>query len=261
MSPVSDRLIHWLNGVFAGRHEVGCGVKGAVDTCKWAANKGWAATISVRTRANESKLSAAMPCLRILRAVSNEKLDVCLSLSPAAIRFDLNMFEQIASAALLSNIRIYFDPEPREPAGATLAFLNEAVDVYPYTGYTLRSERPRSLKDALRVAAMEIPVRVVKERSHTSTRQKYLERGHFLYTIQTLSGQCPRISIATDDYSLAHRAIDYVRQTPSICEFEELGIPTLAGRHLAKVFAIPLRVSFECENLNRFQILSGRIEK
>ncbi len=235
-------LSNSLRNHIAKKHIAGPGLQDALSVCRQAAEKKWAAALSVWGFDKEPDIFTSK-CLEVINAISREDIDCYLSIKPGSINFDIKIFSEIATAAGKKNIRIHFDSLTYDLASRSIEFIKKAKFLYSNVGCTLPSGWLRSIGDAEEVAGLKIPVRIVKGQWKDPEHAKINTAENFLEIVNVLSNKAPLIAIATHDRDLAEKSIIKLKKAGhSNCELEQFFSLPLNGKKLAEKYSVKFRL-------------------
>lgn len=206
----------------AKNHIAGPTSEDALQICKYLASKNYSITLSAWTAEKDNFNTTAKKYIQAAELIINNNIDALLAIKPPAIGFNIDLFKQIVSTAVIKNIRIHFDALSPELSGATLKFLNEAIKIYPRLSYTIPARWDRSFSDAQEIINMNLPaVRIVKGQWLDPANPSIKIKDNFLRIVEKLAGNIHCISIATHDIKLAKQSFDIIKTSGSECELEQ----------------------------------------
>ena len=231
-----------LRKYIASKHIAGPKLGDALSVCRAAAERKSGTILSLWTQ-DKSKISFTSGCLEIIDAIVKEKLDCYLSIKPSLLDFDIKQFSELAAAASKNNIRIHFDSLTYDLAPKSLEFIKKAEFLYSNVGYTLPSRWLRSRKDAEEIAALKIPVRVVKGQWKDTGYPEINTKENFLEILKILANKSPLIAIATHDFALAKEAVLTLKEAGhNGCEIEQFFSLPLNCKKLTELYNIKFRL-------------------
>ncbi|MEW6193624.1 MAG: hypothetical protein AB1521_00530 [Bacteroidota bacterium] len=238
-------LNNYIRSLAAKRHIAGPDLKSAGGICRWSSTNGYATTISVWTHYGDNKHEVAQEYMKIVDAISQNGFESYLSIKPSAIKFDLNLFEQIIKEIPGSKIRIHFDSFIPEYAERSFRFFKQAKAIYDNLGYTLPARWQRSFYDAYELAGMKVPVRIVKGQWTDPGDEIISVEENFLKIVHMLIDHVPLIALATHDEHLAEKAIRIFDNTKTDFELEQFfSLPSIGDAVQAKFDSKKIKVRF-----------------
>jgi proline dehydrogenase len=204
------------------RHVAGLDLEQAVKICAQYVAVGYSSAISVWTHAGDDKYHTAGECRKILGTISGKKMDSYLSINPAALNFNQEIFRDIVRNLPDNKIRIHFDSFLPCLAEDSLDYLMMAREVYKNVGYTISARWMRCFDDAKKIIGLNIPVRIVKGQWRDPADTNVDVNENFIKIIRLLNNRVPLIGVATHDKRLVNESADLLLKSGSKFEIEQL---------------------------------------
>ena len=215
----------------------------ALAVCRAVCRRGGACTLGYWNRA-EDPVGTIMETHRAaLEALTTEGLPCSLSVKAPAWRFSFDLLREVLERGRQRAIPVIFDSLGPEVAEATFSLITQLQPVYPALGCTLPGRWRRSVRDADRLSALGLRVRVVKGQWTDPDEPDCDTRTGFLAVIDRLVGGASHVAVATHDPDLARVALRRLRAAGTHCELELLfGLPARRVLQIADEEGVRVRL-------------------
>lgn len=199
-----------------------------------------ASTISYWSAPQDEPRAVADACTAAIARMRFEGLDCRLSVRAQSLGFSPSLLQELAQAAASAGIALHLDAPRPEHADRVLRLVE---DLSPRAGCTLPGRWPRSQSDALRAAALRLPVRIVKGEWADPADPGYAAAPGCLAVIDRIAGRVPKVAVATHDAGLARAALHRLQVAGTPCEMELLhGLSRRACLRAARDMGVPVRL-------------------
>lgn len=215
----------------------------ALACCREVCRRGCGVTLCYWNRADDSPRTVVAEYAAALQALAREGFPCALSVKAPAFGFSSDLLASILKPRRQSEVTVVFDSLESEAVDSTFSLIEKIRPFYSALGCTLPGRWRRSLRDADRLSALGLRVRVVKGQWADPDEPEYDPRAGFLAVVDRLAGQASYVSVATHDSDLARKALKRLRAAGTPCELELLfGLPVRRILRIAEEEGAPVRL-------------------
>jgi proline dehydrogenase len=199
-------------------------------------------TIGYTAPVEQPARAAADVHIAAFEALAADHADAYVSVKLSGLRFDPELFGEVAAAAQRSGRRMHIDALAPETADRTWALIEGAADPAAL-GVALPGRWRRSIDDARRALDLGLVVRVVKGQWADPDDPVIEPAKGFLDVVDALCGSKNLVAVATHDIALLEESVRRLTAARTPCEAELLfGLPFAAPARAARRLGVPIRL-------------------